>query len=331
MTKVTFSPDNVTIECFENENILASGLRNNFNLPHSCKNGNCSACKCKLISGEITHDDIYSPMALNEYEKEKGLILLCKSYPKSDVVIKLPSSLKSHPVKILISKVTKIEKHNSVCVITLKLPQTVDFKFDAGQYVDVILKGKNRSYSIANNPEQSGVIELHIKYQGNGVFSEYAFNELEQDAIIRFKGPLGSFKLSDTDKPIIMACTGTGFAPIKAILDHMVATNNQRQVMLYWGNRTADDFYFLDKLDYWKQNLNIKITKCVSQVENPEDGYTAGYVTGSIINDYQDLSNHELYACGNQVMISDLYDVATTNLSLQRKNFFSDAFTPSEV
>lgn len=328
MAKILITPDNVNFTTDENETILMAGLRNKLNMPHQCKNGICGSCKCKVISGTIEHD-AYNDKTLTKEELHEGYSLLCKAHAKTDVVLDIPNLLNSFPIRMLPAKVESLEKFNRVAVIKLKTPNNIPFQFHAGQYIDIMLNGKNRSYSIANAPTDEGCVELHVRYHASGIFSEFIWNEAKEQSLLRFRGPLGNFYLRDTDRPIILVCTGTGFAPIKSIIENMIATNNQRPISLYWGNRNVEDFYMLSLAKSWQNKLNIKINLCLSS--EPALEFIHGRVTNAIINDFTDLSDYEVYACGNPKMTEDVFDITTTKLNLVKSNFLSDAFTPSVV
>jgi CDP-4-dehydro-6-deoxyglucose reductase, E3 len=325
--KVTIIPEDIELSVSKDESILDAALKQKLNLPHGCKNGDCGACKCKVVSGEITLE-AYNKAVLTDEELDQGYTLLCKAHPQSEVILDIPNLLNSFPIKTLPAKVEKIEKMGDVAIITIKLPFNQLFGFYAGQYIEIMLNGKNRCYSIANNPNEESIVEIHVRYYMGGVFSEFVWNELKEKQILRFKGPLGSFQLSDhNDKPTIFICTGTGFAPIKAMLQDMLAKNIKRNLHVYWGNRTVNDFYLLDELRNLQHKLNFKLTLCTSR-ESIGD-FTYGYVTTAFINDFSDLHDYEIYACGNLKMIEDAYKQANKECGLDKKNFFSDAFTPS--
>ena len=328
MTKVSIMPDNIEFEIQPHENILAAGLNNKLNLPHRCKNGVCGSCKCKIVSGSVIHDE-YNKETLSDVELLEGYALLCKAHATTDVVLNIPNLLNGFPIKMLPAKVESCAKVKETAIIKLKTPSTMEFGFYAGQYIDILLGGKNRSYSIANSPANKGVIELHVKYHASGLFSEFVWNEIKDEQLLRFRGPLGNFYLQDTNNPIIFVCTGTGFAPVKAILEDMLLKNNQRPIHFYWGNRTIDDFYLLELLTAWQQKLNLKVTLCLSQ--EVHEGYRQGWVTDAIKNDFTDLSAYEVYACGNPKMTEDVFLYSTQEMNLDKNNFFSDAFTPSVV
>ncbi len=324
--KVSIEPSNIKFVATANETLLNAALQNKINLPHGCKNGDCAACKCKISSGTITMDS-YNPSSLTTEELERGITLLCKSYPTSDLTLELPGFTNTFPIKTLPAKIETISKHGTVAVLTLKLPHNQVFDFYAGQYIDVIYEGKNRSYSIANSPAQKGIIELHIRYRQGGIFSEAIWDKLKVGQILRFKGPLGSFTLANTDKPILLVCSGTGFAPIKALLEYMADTGIKRQINLIWGNYTPEDFYLTELFTSLKPALDLKITLCVNQ--QSRDGYINGLVTTYVEENFSNLANFEVYACGNPAMIESLYNLTTQQLHLEKNNFYSDVFTPS--
>ncbi|MFN8770491.1 MAG: FAD-binding oxidoreductase [Neisseriaceae bacterium] len=326
MPKVIIKPDDIVFEIENDQNILDNALKHNLNLPHGCKDGRCGACKCKVVSGNIKLGQ-YSSLVLTDKEIKQGYTLLCKTFANSDVELYIPEILNNFPIKILPAKVTSIEKNNNIAIIKMKTPRTQKFNFFAGQYVEIILHDKNRSYSIANACKDDGEVEFHVKYYKGGVFSEFVWNELCVGQILRFRGPLGNFKVHKSDSPVIFVCTGTGFAPIKSIMEEYAKGGNNREMYFYWGNREREDFYLLDQIYKWKESLGLKVKLCTSR-DNGDD-FVSGYVTDLIKDDFPDLSDFELYACGNIQMIEDVYELCTEKLKLQKERFYSDAFIPS--
>ncbi|HMT02989.1 MAG TPA: FAD-binding oxidoreductase, partial [Burkholderiales bacterium] len=254
MPKISIIPENIEFDIDYTENILSAGLNQNLNLPHGCKSGNCGACKCKVQLGDIDLDE-YNKNVLKDEEIEQGYTLLCKAHAKTDVVLYIPHFLHGFPIKMLPARVEKIKKINTTAIIILKIPATQKFGFYAGQYIDIMHKGKNRSYSLAGNPKKNDELELHVRYYNKGIFSEFVWNELKEQQILRFKGPLGNFRLQETENPIILICTGTGFAPIKSIIESIISDNIKKEIHLYWGNRTKEDFYLLELLPQWQEQL----------------------------------------------------------------------------
>ena len=325
MSKVVIRPDNIDFEINNDQNILQEAIKRNLNVPYACKKGICGACKCKVLSGDFKLEE-FNKIILTEEEQEQGYTLLCKSYANSDVEILIPNILNKKKTILSPAKVISLEKYKSVAIIKLKLPSSQKFEFNAGQYIDVILSDKTRSYSIASSPYSSTELELHVKYYKDGIFSEYIWNQIQINNILRIKGPLGIFTVKKSDAPIIFVATGTGFAPIKSILEELIINKSNKEIHFYWGNRCYDDFYLLDYIKSLKNQLNIKINLCLSQ-DNKEN-YYSGYVTTKIAEDFKNIGLYEIYACGNIKMIEDVYELGI-KLGLDKNNFYSDVFTPS--
>lgn len=327
MTLVTITPANLVFSINENEDILSAAIRHNINLPHGCQNGECGSCKAKITSGDVYYKEDISSQFLNEKEIADGFHLLCKTYVKTNCTIKIPGFFNLYPIRTMPSKITSIDKFGTTAIVKLKLPAAQKFDFHAGQYIDIIYDNQARSYSIANSSNYNE-LELHIRYHPGGLFSQAVWNNLQVGSLIRFRGPLGNFILRDSDKPILMVCTGTGIAPIKGLIEHMITTNNKRSIHLIWGDNIVDDFYLVDMITKWKNELNLIVDLCT--MEENTDGYYHGMVTDFVANNYTTLANHEVYACGNPKMIEDIFAFGSINLQLTEDNFYSDSFTPSK-
>lgn len=326
---IIVNPINLEYKTLGESSLLDDAINSGINLPHSCKNGKCGACKSKIVNGKYAYHE-YEPNILTKDELDSGVTLLCKAHAMSDLEISFPGFVNGHPIRSLNSKIKKLEFVNpTTAVLTLQLPLSLDFQYNPGQYIDIMFEGKNRSYSMASIPNVLNEVELHIRYRKGGVFSEALWDKvLVEDSLLRFRGPLGGFGLQHSDKPILAICTGTGFAPIKAILNEMYENNNQRKITLLWGNYTQNDFYQQEELVKWQSKLNIEIV--LATTEQQVEGYYFGRVTNYLLDNFTNLQNHEVYACGNYSMVSDLYDLTVSKLLLAKNYFFSDAFTPSK-
>lgn len=324
MPKITIIPNNVEFYTNHNESILSALLRNGYQVSYGCKNGQCGACKCKIESGNFKLES-YNKQVLTQEEKEQGYTLLCKTYAIDDVILNIPNLSKNN-VRIFIGKIISLRKYNTTAILLIQLPSGLNFNFTAGQYVEIILKDKYRSYSIANYCKASNCIELHIRYYASGIFSELVFNHLSIGSILRFRGPLGTFGLENSNRTILLVCTGTGFAPVKAIIEELIAKKSNRKIYLFWGNRFSIDAYLTELFLEWEMQLDISIFLCFSQEE--KTGSFKAYVTDLISKKFKSLKNFEVYACGNINMIEDVYTLAL-KLDLDKTMFFSDVFTPA--
>ena len=315
----------------KHETILEAALKHGYTLPYSCQDGVCGTCKGKVVAGQVDYGK-YQEDALSETEKAAGMALFCCAKPLSDLTIECRevNILKDIPVKTLPCRVQKMNRPApDVMVLSLKLPTNEHLQFLAGQYVDILLKDqKPRSFSLANPPHDEEFLELHIRNIAGGAFTQYVFETMKERDILRFKGPLGTFFLrEDTDKPIILVASGTGFAPIKAIIEHALYIGIKRPMHFYWGGRKLADLYMLDKARNWENN-GIKFTPVLSEAL-PEDAWKGrtGFVHQAVLDDYSDLSAYEVYVCGSPVVVEAAHRDYSTQRGLPPEAFFSDAFT----
>ena len=318
-----------------NESVLSAAKRQGLNLPHSCQSGVCGQCKVRLITGKTGVWQPHFEMALNEEEEKNGYILLCCSIAESDLAIDMPTYAGAGvlPVKTVPSRVSKIEYLANTAIVSLDLPKTVPFSFDAGQYIDILLKGDAiRSYSLAGNPDHPERLELHVRNHPGGVFSSMLFGEhpqIVEKSILRIRGPLGNTIPQDTETPLIILATGTGFAPVQSLLQQLINTNTSRRIHLYWGGRHLSDLYRLQQAEDWIKRLpNASFTPVLSR---PHEGWSGatGYVQTHAVADYPDMAQVCVYACGSAAMVETAYELLCTQHQLSPEHFYSDAFTPA--
>ena len=335
MTHTITLPDQTTFTANDGETVLAAAARQNLNLPHSCKSGVCGQCKAELVSGDIQIGE-HSEQVLSEAEKAQGKILMCCTTAQSNISINIPGyNADALPVRTLPARIESIVFKHDVALLKLALPKAPPFTFYAGQYIDLLLPGNvSRSYSIANSPDQEGILELHIRRRENGVCSEMIFGsepKVKEKGIVRVKGPLGSFTLQEgSDKPIILLATGTGYAPIRSILLDLIRQNSSRAVHLYWGARHQDDLYALEEAQELTGRLkNARFSPVLSKADEGWQG-EKGYAQTAAAKDSPDLSGCEVYACGSVAMIESAKSVLTAQCSLPETAFYSDAFSPAQ-
>jgi CDP-4-dehydro-6-deoxyglucose reductase len=325
--KTTIQPSNHTFPINKDESILEAALEHGYALPYSCRNGACGVCKGKVLQGSVDYGKAQS-FALTDEEKAAGLALFCCATPLSDLVIESHevTTEKEIMVKTLPCRVEKMVKlADDVMALYLKLPANERLQFLSGQYIDILQKDdKPRSFSLANAPHDDELLELHVRNISGGTFTNHVFNGMKERDILRIKGPLGGFYLhEDSPKPIIFVASGTGFAPVKAIIEHALHIGFKREMHFYWGVRRQSDFYMLDKVEAWKAQ-GIKFTPVVS--DEPWAGRT-GFVHQAVLDDYKDMSGHAVYACGAPIVVEAAHREFTTQRGLRNDDFYSDAFT----
>ncbi len=329
--KITIQSSSQTFIATENETILEAALRQGMGLPYGCRNGACGSCKGQLVSGKIEYNDV--PLTgLTEPDSESGMILFCQARPVSDITIKARqiSAAGDLPLRKLPCRVIRIEKLNhDVLRLYLKLPTTERLQFLAGQYIDILMQdGKHRSFSLANAPHDDEFLELHIRHYEGGLFSEFAFNHLREKTLLRIEGPLGTFFLNEeSDGPIIMVAGGTGFAPVKSIIEHVRHKQLQRQIHLYWGARSKEDLYLHELACKWagnNSNLNYMPVLSDPHAADRWKGRT-GLVHEAVLVDFTDLSGHEVYTCGPPPMVHAVRDTFLQR-GLTTEYIYSDSF-----
>ena len=334
--KVSIQPAGLSFEVARDEAILPAALRAGVGLPYGCRDGACGSCKSRLIEGRVIHG-VHQSKALSDAEEAEGWILTCCATPQVDCVVQarsVPAAGDYPAIKMPARVATLTRPAADVAVMTLQLPATVAFKYRAGQYVEFILKdGARRSYSMATAPEELGsppVIELHLRHMPGGKFTDHVFGAMKEKDILRVEGPLGSFFLrDDSDKPIVLLASGTGFAPIKATIDHLRAQGSTRPAVLYWGCRHLGDLYqHAWALQAAADMPSLRYVPVLSEARPADDwrGRT-GFVHQAVMADLPDLSGHEVYACGAPVMVDAARRDFVATCGLPDAAFYADSFT----
>ena len=332
----TVQPSGRNFSVARDEAILTAAIREGVGLPYGCKDGACGSCKCRLLEGRVIHG-VHQAKALSTEEEAAGWILTCQAAPQSDVVIEARTvpGAGEFAVRKMPSRVSSITRPApDVVILQLQLPANDRLQYHAGQYVEFILRdGARRSYSMANAPhtqvDKPG-IELHLRHLPGGKFTDHVFGAMKEKDILRIEGPFGSFFLrEDSDKPIILLASGTGVAPIKAIIEQLQHTNSQRQAVLYWGCRSKADLYLNDwALNAAAQMPNLTYVPVLSEPK-PEDAWTGrtGFVHQAVMHDHPNLMNYQVYACGVPVMVESAKRDFEIKCGLPDDEFYADSFT----
>ncbi|NOT14233.1 MAG: CDP-6-deoxy-delta-3,4-glucoseen reductase [Methylotenera sp.] len=328
--QITIQPSGNSFVTKAYETVLESAIEAGFNIPYGCKNGACGSCKGTIISGEVDYGD-YVASALTQAEIAAGKALFCCAKPLSDLTIECREiNAGMIPPRILPTRVErKVQLSHDVMALFLKLPSSERLQFLAGQYIEFILKdGKRRAFSLANAPHIDDVLELHLRLIPGGQFTEYVFNEMPDKAILRIEAPFGGFYYrSESEKPMIMVAGGTGFAPIKGIIEHLLHHNIQRNVLLYWGARAREDLYMPALPQAWAEaHSNITFIPVLSDAlaQDNWQGRT-GLVHQAVLEDIKNLSAYEVYCCGAPAMV-EVAHASFTAAGLPDEAFYSDAF-----
>jgi CDP-4-dehydro-6-deoxyglucose reductase len=333
---VTLHPAERAFDVARDETILSAAIRAGVGMPYGCRDGACGTCKSRLKEGRVIHG-AHQHKALSEAEEAEGFILTCCATPQTDCTVeaRVVAGAGEYPITKLPGRVLSLEKPRpDVAILRIQLPANQPFRYRAGQYVEFILRdGARRSYSMANAPHNLGTppaIELHLRHMPGGKFTDHVFGAMKERDILRMEGPFGSFFLrEESDHPVVLLASGTGFAPIKALVEQMHHLGSIRPVRLYWGARRPADLYLHDWLDTARTLLpQLEYVPVVSDAL-PEDGWggRTGFVHEAVMADLPDLSGHQVYACGAPVMVEAARRDFVARCGLPEAEFYADSFT----
>ena len=327
-------PDQADIDfdCQAGTTILDAAKAAGYELPYSCRTGACGSCKGKIIGGSVDMPE--ASEGLTKEERAAGMALFCQARPCSDVQIGARSITRFDPnaQKIVDAKIYRITRlADDVSLLQLRFPAGTRVKFKAGQYLQVLLDdGSRRSFSMANPPQQNDGVQLHIRHLAGGKFSGYLDAGPAAGEIVKVELAFGDFYLREqSDKPIVFVASGTGFAPIKAILEDVFKRRQTaRPMTLYWGGRRSKDLYLADQATKWAQQYpNFRFIPVLSDPEHDWLGRT-GFVHHAVMEDFPSLAGYEVYACGAPAMISAARTDFTGRRGLPSEAFFCDVFVP---
>jgi len=331
--RVTIQSSGHAFTTNEGETVLAAALREGIVIAYGCRHGSCGTCKGRLVEGQVDYGT-YQEQAMTEAERSAGMALFCQARPLSDLVIQcreIGTAVKGIQIKLMPARVMKMTRSApDVMLLELKLPSNEKMQFLAGQYVDLVLRnGVRRSFSMANAPHDDASLQLHLRNYG-GEFSQFVFSTMKEKDILRVEGPFGTFFLrEESPKPIVLIASGTGFAPIKAIVEHAIHTGLSRPMTLYWGCRVRADLYLHELAQRWHDEGRLRYVPVLSDAP-VSDGWTGrtGLVHQAVMADFPDLSGHQVYACGAPIMVEAAHRDFTTACRLPEDEFYSDSFTP---
>ena len=331
---ITLQPSGHAFPCAADATVLSAGLAAGFFLPYNCRSGVCNTCRGRVVEGSVDFGAVH-PTYLTEDDKAHGFALLCQARPTSDLFVEV-RELAEHEVlrpKATLARLLRSERlAPDVARLVLGLPPNEPVIFRAGQYLDLDCgNGVRRSYSMANAPTAEGVrqLELHVRHLPGGVFTDRVFGSLKVREMLKIELPLGTFYLrEDSDKPMVMLASGTGFAPIKSIVEHSLNKGLRRPIVLYWGGRRRADLYMADKAAAWAaEHAHISFVPVLSDA-TPDCAWAGrtGFVHRAVMQDFPDLSAHQVYACGAPVVVDSARHEFTEVCGLPADEFHADSF-----
>lgn len=290
--------------CHSNESILDASKRAGLALPYSCLSGRCGSCTAKVISGSWHYPKL-PQSALNPREAIDHA-LTCQAVPLSDMVLSLKDIEAVANQQVQQCDAVLVEKTLlTPDVLRIMLLPKTKVTYLAGQYLEFILSdGKRRPFSIAGAPRADGMIELHVRKVAGGGFTQSLFENGAVGDHFTLDLPHGTFvPRADSDRPLVFLAGGTGFAPIKALLEHYCSVSPARSLRLYWGVRESADLYLPQAISQFKaQARNFQFTPVLS--EQIDFAMRYGSLHDCLLQDLPDLSAVDVYMSGPPAMIA---------------------------
>jgi CDP-4-dehydro-6-deoxyglucose reductase len=302
---VLVAPHGRRISVAADRPILESALSAGLNLPHSCKSGHCASCRVQLRAGRIEYPNGL-PLGVTQEEADAGKILLCQARARSDLVVeaRLIASVTDVEIKTLPCRIARMTPlAPDVMQVFLRLPVVERLEFHPGQYLDILLdRGRRRSFSIASPPHDSELLELHVRRVPGGGFTEGLWGTTGVGSLLRIEGPIGQFVYQEGSAPVLMIAGGTGFAPLKSMLRHVLERGIDRPIHLYWGARQAQDVYEEALVLEWVRKYpQLRFTTVLSEATGTTS--RTGWVHEAVLADYPDLEPFDVYAAGPPALI----------------------------
>jgi NAD(P)H-flavin reductase/ferredoxin len=324
---VRVAQSDIAFPCEPREFVLDAAERAGYSMPSSCRKGVCSTCEARLLDGEVEQ------RGRGRRTARDGTALMCRSQPRADLTIR-PKRFERIDIfrrKTITTRIFRLARPApDVTILTLRFPIGLRAPFKAGQYLQVVMEdGDRRNFSLANATRDNDGAELHIRHVPGGKFSQGILSKLSVGDPLRVEVPYGDFYLRASERPVILLASGTGFAPIKSIIETAIHTGNRRPMLLYWGGRKREDIYLFDVPARWTQRWPwFSFTPVLSE---PSGSWTGrvGLVHNVVREDHPDLSATDVYACGNPLMVSAAQRDFVGSQGLPEAQFFADAFVES--
>jgi NAD(P)H-flavin reductase/ferredoxin len=324
---VRIADSEISFPCEPREFVLDAAERAGYSMPSSCRKGACNTCEAGLVAGEVEQ------RGRGRRTAGDGLALMCRSQPRTDLTIR-PKRFERIDIfrrKIIAARIFRLARPApDVTILTLRFPIGVRAPFKAGQYLQVVMEdGDRRNFSMANAARDNDGAELHIRHVPGGKFSIRTLSKLSVGDSLQVELPFGDFHLRVSERPAILLASGTGFAPIKSMVQTAVHAGNRRPMHLYWGARTREDMYMAELPAKWAARLPwFSFTPVLSEPSSSWTGRT-GFLHHAVRDEHDDLSGTDVYACGNPLMVNAVQRDFTAGHGLPDAQFFADAFVDS--
>lgn len=306
--RVSLAKSDASFSAVTGQSVLDAALQAGLHVPHSCRGGNCGACRARLLSGTV-HYPRGRPLGLSAAEVDEGFILLCQARAAGDLLIDILqiSAPDEAVIKRLPARIERTQRlSHDVLAVFLRLPVAEPLYFAPGQHLDVMLPGgRRRSFSIASPPHDPRPLELQVKRVPGGEWTEALFTDPAQQPLLAIEGPRGRFVYrGDSRAPMLLVGGGTGLAPLKSIFRHVIENRLEREIVLYWGVRGERDLYAHRELETLAGRVaNFRYHAVLSEADAGWSG-RRGWVHEAVVADFDSLAGHDIYASGPPAMIA---------------------------
>lgn len=328
---VLIKPSSLRLVVNEDETVLDAALREGFHFPHDCYSGICGACRGRVLEGQVCYQDAMLPSGLTSDEQAEGEALFCSAMPKTDLIIEVenvldPLQTKLQTVSYQIMSAELLTGH--VYRVMLQAMTEQPLRYRAGQYIEILCDHEmGRPFSIANAPLGEGEIELHVRYVADNPYLEEVMAAITARGQMQLRGPFGHCLYHrEPALPTIFLAAGTGFAPIKAIIEQALSEGVTQPMYLYWGARTQDDLYLHELAQQWEKYIPQFHYIPVLSASLPSDHWQGrtGWVHHAALADHENFADFQVYAAGPAAMVYAAYEALQAR-GLKKARMYSDA------
>jgi NAD(P)H-flavin reductase/ferredoxin len=321
----------ITFAAEAGQTVLDAAAKHGIELPYSCRKGACGNCKGRLLQGDLVAGTGAGGHALGIDAPDEHL--LCRAQPASDLLIAPKSWRRIDPSarKTLTATVLRNQLAASdVSILHLRFPAGVRARFAAGQYLEILAPdGRRRAFSMANAPHDNDGVQLHIRHLPGGTFTSTVVPALAKGDKLQVELPFGDFYLrEDSDRPLLFIAGGTGFAPVKSIIDHLIKRGIARPMTLFWGARNPQGLYAAQTIEKWRQQCPALRYEPVISDPVPVSAWNGrrALVHEAVLESFDSVENFDVYACGAPIMVQAARTALEDRRGLPANQFFSDAF-----
>lgn len=311
------------------ETILASLLEAGVPFPHNCQSGNCGACKCELVEGDILELP-YSEYALSAEERAQNLILACRTQVWGDCTVRMLESEETvlHPSRVMRCRLVGLrDLTHDIKLLELAIEAGGPYTFTAGQHARLKFGPgiPDRNYSMANSPAE-GTLEFYVRQVPRGQASGYVFTSLHAGAEVTVSGPLGNAYLREHHRgPILAVAGGSGLAPIKSIVETALRNDPTREIRLYFGVRDERDVYLEPELrELARRHPGLTVEIVLSEPSRGSERRT-GLVGAAVLEDITSFEGFKAYVAGPPPMVEALQRQLEAK-GVARRDVHADAF-----